>query len=78
MKFFLFFILTFSNYVLLSQNDSIIVSHESGYHDKFILKAYSNFGQLVYTIKGKSAERKSKNWNDSLQIDKSTIISLGL
>lgn len=78
MKFFLFFILTFSNYVLLSQNDSIIVSHESGYHDKFVLKAYSNFGQLVYEINGKSAQTKSKNWNDSLQIDKSTIISLGL
>ena len=45
-----------------SQNDSIIVSHQSGFYDSFFLKAHSNFGELVYEINGDEARINSKKW----------------
>ena len=61
-----------------SQNDSIIVSHQSGFYDSFFLKADSNYGELVYEINGKEARSSSKKWKDSIKISETKVISLGL
>ena len=61
-----------------SQNDSIIVSHQSGFYDSFFLKAHSNFGELVYEINGDEARINSKKWKDSIKISETKVISLGL
>ena len=61
-----------------SQNDSIIVSHQSGFYDSFFLKADSNYGDLVYEINGKEARPSSKKWKDSIKISETKVISLGL
>jgi len=61
-----------------SQSDSIVVSQSSGSYKAFTLKASSNYGQLVYEIDGTEPNKSSREWKDSLAVDKSKVISFGL
>ena len=73
-----FLALLFSICFIHSQSDSIVVSQSSGSYKAFTLKASSNYGQLVYEIDGTEPNKSSREWKDSLAVDKSKVISFGL
>jgi len=73
-----FLALLFSICFIHSQSDSIVVSQSSGSYKAFTLKASSNYGQLVYEIDGTEPNKSSREWEDSLAVDKSKVISFGL
>ena len=73
-----FIALLFSICFSHSQNDSIVVSQSSGSYEAFTLRASSNYGQLVYETDGTEPNKSSREWKDSLAVDKSKVISFGL
>lgn len=73
-----FLALLFSFYFSYSQNDSVVISQSSGSYEAFTLKASSSYGKLVYEVNGAEPNKSSKEWKDSLVVDKSKVISFGL
>lgn len=73
-----FIALLLSFFISYSQNDSVVISQSSGSYDAFVLKASSNYGQLVYELDGSEPNKSSREWKDSLVVDKSKVISFGL
>ena len=78
MKYSCFIAILFSIFFSHSQNDSIVISQSSGSYEAFILRASSNYGQLVYETDGTEPNKYSTEWKDSLAVDKSKVISFGL
>ena len=73
-----FLTLLFSIFFIHGQSDSIVISQSSGSYEAFILRASSNYGQLVYETDGTEPNKYSTEWKDSLAVDKSKVISFGL
>lgn len=70
------FLLSFQSFA--ENEDTVIVSHESGWYTPFYLHARSQHGTVVYELDGTSTNSRSNVFEDSILVNQNMVIRFGV